>query len=87
MADVDYSGTRIDLDATLQQSPTESITAKGTVPTVAVPGEPDGGHVEPAAGRRDRSADQVDGARTSGSSRDSPTLVTNVTGTLEATST
>ena len=43
-ADVDYKGDRIGLDATLQQSPTESITAKGTVPmTLFKPGQ--GGHV------------------------------------------
>ena len=32
VADVDYKGQRIDLEATLQQSPTESFTATGTVP-------------------------------------------------------
>jgi translocation and assembly module TamB len=32
-AEVDYSDRRIDVDATLQQSPTASITAKGRVPT------------------------------------------------------
>ena len=43
-ADVDYKGDRIGLDATLQQSPTESITAKGMVPmTLFKPGQ--GGHV------------------------------------------
>jgi hypothetical protein len=33
MADVDYSGARLTLDATLQQAPDVAITAKGVVPT------------------------------------------------------
>ena len=53
-------GTRIGLDATLQQSPTEAITAKGTVPTSAVPGEPGQRPRRARARRRDRSAGQVD---------------------------
>ena len=45
-ADVDYAGTRVTLDATLQQSPTEAITAKGSVPTSLFKASPTGGHVE-----------------------------------------
>jgi translocation and assembly module TamB len=41
-ADVDYSGQRIELDATLQQSPTVAITAKGRVPTSVFERGPDG---------------------------------------------
>ena len=35
VADVDYAGDRITLDATLQQAPGVAITARGTVPTSA----------------------------------------------------
>jgi translocation and assembly module TamB len=81
-ADVDYRGTRIDLDATLQQSPAEAITAKGTVPmSLFRPGP--GGHVAATAG------DQVDLRITStaldlGIVQGFTTQVTNVTGTLQA---
>jgi len=46
-ADVDYKGDRIGVDATLQQSPTEAITAKGSVPTTLFSASRTGGHVEP----------------------------------------
>ncbi len=49
-ATVDYKGNRVGLDATLQQSPTESITARGSVPTSFFSPSPSGEHVEPAAG-------------------------------------
>ena len=81
-ADVDYSGNRIGLDATLQQSASESITAKGTVPTSLF--KPSGaGHVDPAPG------DQVDlhvksTALNLGIVQGFTDQVTNVAGTLVA---
>ena len=81
-ADVDYTGTRVDLDATLRQSPAESITAKGSVPmTLFRPGP--GGHVAESAG------DRVDLRITSsalslGVIQAFAPQVTNVAGTLEA---
>ncbi|MEP6893045.1 MAG: translocation/assembly module TamB domain-containing protein, partial [Gaiellaceae bacterium] len=50
VASVDYKGTRLGLDATLQQSPTEFITAKGSVPTSLFKPSPTAEHVEPAPG-------------------------------------
>jgi autotransporter translocation and assembly factor TamB len=47
-ANIDYKGARVGLDATLQQSATESITAKGSVPTSLFKASPTGEHVEPA---------------------------------------
>jgi autotransporter translocation and assembly factor TamB len=83
VADVDYSGTRVGLDATLQQSPTESITAQGSVPTSLFQRSKTGGHVPPAAG------DEVDlriksTALNLGLVQGFTDFVTNVTGTLEA---
>ena len=81
-ANIDYGKDRIGLDATLQQSPTEAITARGTVPmTLFKPGP--GGHVAPTA------EDQVDlhlksTALNLGFVQGLTTQVTNVTGTLEA---
>lgn len=49
VANVDYKGTRVGLDVTLQQSPTEFITAKGSVPTSLFKATPTGGHIEAAA--------------------------------------
>ena len=47
-ADLDYTGDRIGVDAALQQSPTEAITAKGSVPmTLFKPGT--GEHVDESA--------------------------------------
>ncbi len=43
-ADVDYTGTRLGIDATLRQSATESITAKGSVP-MSLFKRSQGGHV------------------------------------------
>lgn len=83
VAAVDYSGNRIGLDATLQQSPTESITARGSVPTTLVRPSAGGGHVEPAPG------ETIDLRITStalglGAIEGLTKQVTNVTGTLEA---
>jgi hypothetical protein len=49
-ADVDYKGTRIGIDATLQQSPTESIVVKGSLPTSLFQPTRATGHVEPLPG-------------------------------------
>ncbi|MCA1651483.1 MAG: translocation/assembly module TamB domain-containing protein [Acidobacteria bacterium] len=84
IADVDYTGTRMAIDATLRQSPTEALTAKGTVPTslfAATPGP--GGHVPSEAG------DAVDLRITTTAInlavvQGLTDLVTNVTGTLDA---
>lgn len=83
VADVDYRGTRVELDATLRQSPTELITAKGTVATSLFQRSPGKGHVAGTAG------DEVDlQIKSSGLSlgvvQGFTDLVTNVTGTLEA---
>lgn len=82
-ADLDYTGTRIGIDATLQQSPTESITAKGTVPMSLLRTTQAAGHV-PASG-----GDQVDLHITStalnlAAIQAVTSLVTDVTGTLQA---
>ena len=81
-ADVDYAGTRIGLDATLQQSPTEAITAKGSVPmSLFKPGA--GGHVAETA--EDRVDLQVKStALNLGVIQGFTSQVTNVTGTFEA---
>ncbi|MEO8077707.1 MAG: translocation/assembly module TamB domain-containing protein, partial [Acidobacteriota bacterium] len=53
VANVNYGGPRIGIDATLQQSPTESITAKGSVPASLLSAAPSAGgtgHIEPPAG-------------------------------------
>ena len=82
VADVEYGGTRIDLDATLQQSPTEAITAKGTIPmSLFKPGP--GGHVAGSA------ADQIDlqiksTALNLGIVQGFTNQVANVSGTLQA---
>jgi len=83
VANVNYQGTRVGLDATLQQSPTEFITAKGTMPTSLFRTSPTGGHVEPAAG------DEIDlqvksSALGLAAVQGLTSLVSNVTGTLEA---
>ena len=52
VANVDYRGTRIGIDATLQQSPTESITAKGSVPTTLFKASAGGEHVARRPGSR-----------------------------------
>jgi uncharacterized protein involved in outer membrane biogenesis len=82
-ADVDYKGTRVGLDATLQQSATEFITAKGAVPTSLFKASPTGEHVEPTAG--DTIDLQVKSSAISlGLIQGFTDQVTNVTGTLEA---
>lgn len=83
VATVDYSGNRIGLDATLRQSPTESITARGSVPTTLFRPIAGGGHVEPSPG------EQIDlriksTALGLGVVEGMTKQVTNVTGTLEA---
>ena len=81
-ADLDYTGDRIGVDATLQQSPTEAITAKGSVPmTLFKPGT--GEHVDESA------KDTVDlrvksTALNLGIVQGFTTQVTDVSGTLEA---
>jgi len=49
-ANVDYKAQRVGLDATLQQTATEFITARGSVPTSLFAASPTGEHVEPAPG-------------------------------------
>jgi autotransporter translocation and assembly factor TamB len=83
VADVDYTPARVGLDATLRQTATESITAKGTVPMTLFQPSGGKGHV---AGSAD---DQVDLRITStalnlGVVQGFTDYVTNVTGTLEA---
>lgn len=82
-ANVDYQGTRVDLDATLRQSASESITAKGSVPTTLFKPSGSGEHVEPSPG------DTVDlQVKTSAISlaivQGLTNQITNVAGTLEA---
>jgi autotransporter translocation and assembly factor TamB len=82
VANVDYRDTRIGIDATLQQSPTESLTARGSVPTTVFQARPGGEHVPPAAG------DQID-LRIQSTPislalvQGLTDIVTNVTGTLQ----
>jgi autotransporter translocation and assembly factor TamB len=81
-ADLDYTGNRVGIDATLRQSATESITAKGSVPTTLFKRSP-GGHVAESEG--DRVDLQVTtSALNLGIIQAFTTQVTNVTGTLEA---
>ena len=82
VANVDYRGTRIGLDATLQQSPTESITAKGSMPTTIFKARPGGGHVVAAPGEQidlQIKSTPIGLALVQGLTD----VVTNVTGTLE----
>ena len=84
VADVNYTPTRVGLDATLRQSATESITAKGTAPMTLF--RPTGGTKGHVAGSAD---DQVDLRITStalnlGVVQGFTDYVTNVTGTLQA---
>jgi autotransporter translocation and assembly factor TamB len=81
-ADVDYKGNRIDLNATLQQSATERITAVGTMP-ISLFRRGERGHVEATA------EDRVDVRVTStdlglGFIQGFTTMLANVTGTLQA---
>jgi hypothetical protein len=80
---VDYSGKRIGIDAALQQSPTEAITVKGTVPTTAFEASNATGHIEPTpedAIDLQVKSNAVNLAIVQGFT----TLLTNVTGTIEA---
>jgi translocation and assembly module TamB len=83
VADVDYASTRVGVNARLQQSPTEFITAKGSAPTTLFKRSTEAGHVAETA------TDQVDLRITSsalnlGVVQGFTDRVTNVTGTLEA---
>jgi autotransporter translocation and assembly factor TamB len=82
IGDINYTGRRAQIDATLTQSPTEKITAKGSVP-LSLFTKGTGGHTPPAAG------EEVDLHITStainlGLIQGFTDLVTNVTGTLQA---
>jgi translocation and assembly module TamB len=82
-ADVDYSGTRVALDATLQQSPAEAFTARGSLPMSLFKASEGGGHVEASP------EDAVDlhvksTAINLGFVQGFTTQVTNVSGTIEA---
>ncbi len=83
-ATVDYAGPQMKLDATLQQSPTEFITAKGVVPMTLFKPNPDRGeHVESSG--TDRIDLQVkSSALNLGFVQGFTSQVANVTGTLEA---
>jgi autotransporter translocation and assembly factor TamB len=81
-ADLDYTGNRLGIDATLQQSATESITTKGTVP-MSLFKRSQGGHVAETEG------DRVDlrvttSALNLGILQAFTAQMTNVAGTLEA---
>lgn len=83
VADIDYAGERATVDATLTQSPTETITVTGSAPMSLFRRSEGEGHV--AAGP----ADQVDlrirsTALGLGVIQGFTTQVANVTGTLEA---
>ena len=82
-ADVDYKGTRIGLDATLQQSPTDYITAKGSMPTSLFQASPTGEHVEPGPGEA-IDLQVKSSAIGLGLIQGFTNQVANVTGTLEA---
>ena len=82
IADVDYTGRRATIDATLTQTPTEKITAKGSVP-LSLFARGTGAHTPPTAG------EEVDLHVTSTAMnlaliQGFTDLVTNVTGTLQA---
>jgi uncharacterized protein involved in outer membrane biogenesis len=83
IAGVDYKGTRLGIDATLQQSPTEFVTAKGSVPTSLFQASATGAHVEPAPG------DEIDlqvksSAINLAVVQGVTNQLTNVSGTIEA---
>jgi translocation and assembly module TamB len=80
---VDYAGKRVGIDAALQQSVTESITAKGSVPTTLFQASLGGGHVEP--GPDDAIDLQIKSTALNLAVLQGVTSqLTNVTGTLEA---
>jgi autotransporter translocation and assembly factor TamB len=81
-ADLDYTGSRVGIDARLRQTATESITAKGSVPTSLFK-RSRGGHVPETEG--DRVDLQVTtSALNLGIVQAFTTQLTNVAGTLEA---
>jgi autotransporter translocation and assembly factor TamB len=82
VATVEYRGERIGIDATLQQSPTEAITARGSMPLSLFQPSP-GEHIPPVPG------EEVDLHITStainlGFVQGFTTAITNVTGTMQA---
>ena len=83
IADVDYANNRATIDATLTQTPSEQITAKGSVPMSLFRPSTGAGHVEATA------ADAVDLAITStainlGIIQGFTTQIADVQGTLQA---
>ena len=83
VADVDYTGDRVDVDATLTQTPAERITVKGSAPMSLFQASEGEGHIPAAAG------DEVDlrirsTALGLGVVQGFTDLLANVTGTLEA---
>jgi autotransporter translocation and assembly factor TamB len=82
VADVDYKERRFEIDAALQQSPTEAITAKGSVP-MSLFSRSDAGHVAPTA--EDRVDLHVKSTELGlGLIQGLTTAVTNVQGTFQA---
>jgi autotransporter translocation and assembly factor TamB len=82
VADADYQGTRIEIDATLQQSATEAITARGTVP-MSLFSRSKAGHVAPTA--EDRIDVHIQSTDLGlGFIQGFTTVVTNVIGTMQA---
>jgi translocation and assembly module TamB len=81
-ANVQYAGPRIELDATLQQSPAEYITAQGTIPMSLFQPSP-GGHIEPDEENRVDLHIQSS-AIDLGFVQGLTTQITNVSGTLQA---
>ena len=82
-ANIDYGGTRVGLDATLQQSATESITAKGSVPTTLFRRSTGEGHVA-GAGEDKIDLQITSNALNLGVVQGLTNQVTNVSGTLQA---
>ncbi|CAN5655313.1 hypothetical protein BH24ACI4_BH24ACI4_26910 [soil metagenome] len=81
-ANVGFANDRIDLDATLQQSPAEAITAKGSVPMSLFQPGPEG-HVPPT--EEDRVDLRIQSTAIDlGFLQGLTTQVTNITGTLQA---
>lgn len=81
-ADVVYAGPRLDIDATLQQSPTEQFTAQGIVPLSLFRPSP-GGHIE--ANEDDRIDLRVQSSAIDlGFVQGFTTALTNIRGTLQA---
>jgi autotransporter translocation and assembly factor TamB len=83
VADVDYGDRRITLDATLQQAPGVSITAKGIVPTTAFAEDGGGRHIEATPNDRFDLHIQTP-ALNLGLIQGFTTVVTNVAGSVQA---